>query len=83
MKQAKENTSMIDSPPRQTVSNPEPHSLLIVSAGVHIGTPDFNATWRERYAASNEEDKTLPTKVSSTFSALNPACANAATELCT
>jgi hypothetical protein len=42
-----------------------PHNLLILNEGVLIAAPDFNATWRDKYAASELDCITLPTKHSS------------------
>ncbi len=52
--------SRIDLAPCITVSNPEPQSRLIVSAGDDIGTPHFNPTCLARYAASELDCMTFP-----------------------
>lgn len=75
------HTKIIDSAPWQTDSNPDPHSRLRVRDGEHIGNPDFKATCRERYVASNEDEITFPINVSLIFSGSNPDCAMAPLEL--
>merc|ERR1719431_771067 len=60
-----------------TAWNPDPHSLLTVSAVDEMGTPAFKPMCRARYAASDELCMTLPNMTD--FTCVGSSCASSNT----